>query len=210
MKNLILILALLGGFWLTTKAQEIIPLEAPQKQGGMPLMEALNKRQSNRNLSAQEIPHSLLSNLLWAAFGVNRPASNKRTAPSSMNYREIDIYLTTAKGVFLYLPESHSLKKITNQDLRALTGKQDFVAQAAINLVYVANYQRLKDPESPNRLETAHINTGFIAQNVYLFCSSEGLGTVVRAWLEKAPLARALELNPQQQIIVAQSIGYIE
>jgi len=188
--------------------QEVINLLPPQKEGGMPLMEALVKRHSVRSFSDSVLTEQQMSNLLWAAFGVNRPESNKRTAPSSRNQQEMDIYVCTAKGVFLYDALHHQLKVILNEDIRKITGTQDYVANAAVNLVYVADHTKSKSDDQVNRSKTSNINTGFIAQNVYLYCASEGLGCVVRGLVNREELTKKLNLNTNQEIIVAQTVGY--
>lgn len=187
-----------------------IQLPKPQTDGGMPLMKALQVRHSTRSFSTREIPQQTLSNLLWAAFGINRPDSDKRTAPSALNWQEIDIYVATANGLYLYQAEDHSLQLVTTEDVRAKTGTQAFVEQVPINLVYVADYSRMgtASPEKKDFYSAA--DTGFIGQNVYLYCASEGLATVVRASIDKPALAEAMKLRTEQKIILAQSVGYPE
>ena len=191
-------------------AQDTIPLLPHSEKGEVSLIEALNKRKSTRNFSESKITDQQLSDLLWAAFGINRPEENKRTAPSSQNQQEIDIYVFTADGVFIYDAVNHSIIKIINEDLRKLTGKQDFVEKAAVNLVYIADHLKSKSDDPIDRSKTSHINTGFIAQNIYLYCATQGLGVVVRGYLDKDVLAEKLNLKENQEIIVAQSVGIIE
>lgn len=186
---------------------EAVPLPPPHTEGGMPLMQALKARHSSREFDARPLPRQLLSDLLWAASGVNRPDTGKRTAPTAKDMREILIYVITAEGAHLYQPDAHALRRVADGDLRRLTGTQDFVAQAPVNLVYVADLGRMDTSEENQRLYSA-TDTGFIAQNVYLFCASAGLATVVRGSVERAPLVAALGLSPQRQIILAQTVGY--
>lgn len=186
-----------------------IELPDPRTTGGMPLMEALQVRHSTRNFSGKELPTQLLSDLLWAAFGVNRPESGKRTAPSARNWQEIDIYVALEKGLYLYDPSSHSLNPVLSRDLRARTGMQDFVGTAPVNLVYVADFGRMGNASDDQKRMYAAADAGFIAQNVYLFCASEGLGTVVRGALDREELAESMELGPGLHITFAQTIGYI-
>ncbi len=186
-----------------------IDLPDPQTQGGMPLMEALRNRRSDRQFSAEALPDQMLSDLLWSAFGVNRPESGKRTAPSARNWQEIDIYVALEKGLYLYDAASHSLKPVLPQDLRAQTGMQDFVGVAPVNLVYVADFSRMGNASDEQKGMYAAADAGFIAQNVYLFCASEGLGTVVRGALDREELAKAMKLGPDQHVTFAQTIGYI-
>jgi SagB-type dehydrogenase family enzyme len=185
-----------------------IDLPKPQMEGGMPVMQALKQRQSSREFSPEKLPLQTLSNLLWAAFGVNRPDSGKRTAPSAMNWQEIDIYVAAADGLYLYEPKSHRLQLIIPDDLRAKTGTQPFVATAPLNLVYVADLAKTgRSPSEETSLYTA-ADTGFIAQNVYLFCASEGLVTVVRGSVDRAALSKAMNLRSDQRIMLAQTVGY--
>jgi len=190
-----------------TMAQEhkSIQLTKPQIAGN-PLMEVLAKRSSSREFSSQVLPENILSNMLWAAAGINRPDSGKRTAPTAMNKQEIDVYVATASGIYLYEAKSHTLKMIAAGDLRALAGKQDYVKEAAINLIYVADFSRMSS--SPDRELYAAADTGFISENVYLYCASAGLATVVRAYIDKPALSKAMKLRADQKIILAQSAGY--
>ena len=193
---------------LLARADEAKPvsLPKPQTDGGMPLMQALKERKTARAFSPQKLPPQLLSNLLWAADGVSRP-DGKRTAPTAKNWQEIDVYVTTADGVFLYDAKANALVPVSKQDVRAETGKQPFVRDAPVTLVFVADLSRASGSDEEKALYVA-ADTGFISQNVYLFAASSGLATGVRAWIEKEPLAKLLHLRPDQRIILAQSIGY--
>jgi hypothetical protein len=126
-------------------AEELKPIQLPKPQmdGGRPLMQVLKDRSSSREFRSQKLPLQLLSNLLWAASGVNRPESGRRTAPTAANWQEIDIYAATADGLYLYDAKSHLLKPILAEDIRALTGRQPFVKDAALNLIYVADFSRI-------------------------------------------------------------------
>lgn len=187
----------------TTKA-----LPHPAKSGGMPLMEALIKRCSTREFAAKDIPDQVLSDLLWAAWGINREDGDKRTAPSSTNKQEIDIYVFKPDGVFKYVPKGHLLENVTNEDFRSFCGKQDFVASAPLNLVYIADLAKTDQTDFTAEPVASYSNAGFIAQNVYLFCASEGLGTVVRGAVDKDLLQEKLKLKPSQKIILAQTVGF--
>lgn len=191
-----------------------LELPQPDKTGGMPLMQALNERSSSRNFSAKELTKQQLSNLCWAAWGYNRIDSKKRTAPSSMNKQEMELYVVLKDGAYLYNAEKHQLDLIKEGDLRSFCGNQDFVAKAPVNFVYVANMKKadVEKPEdiSPEHLATSHANTGFIAQNTYLACASEGLKCVVRAWIDKEAFEKILNLSPLHKVILAHTIGYGE
>ncbi|MEW6585260.1 MAG: SagB/ThcOx family dehydrogenase [Nitrospirota bacterium] len=185
-----------------------IPLPKPQVDGGKPLMQALKDRSSSRSFSREKLPAQALSNLLWAAFGINRPDTGHRTAPSARNWQEIDIYVAMAGGLYLYDAKSHALKPVLSEDVRAMTGKQDFVKDAAVNLVYVADFSKMGPAAKEDKELYSAADTGFISQNVYLFCASEGLATVVRGSVDREALAKAIKLRADQKIILAQTVGY--
>jgi nitroreductase len=189
------------------QAQERSELPRPRNEGGMPLMAALKARHSTREFADRPLPAQLLSDLLWAAFGVNRP-SGDRTAPYWRHIMVIDVYVVTVEGVWLYDPRAHTLLPHLQGDLRALTGQQDFVGSAPLNLVYVAHGERMVDVSPADRRLFASVDTGFIGQNVYLFCASEGLATVFRGAVDLTRLGRALHLPEQQFVTFAQTVGY--
>lgn len=188
---------------------EKIDLPSPQITGGRPLMEVLNDRQSTREFSSEELPLQTLSNLLWAAFGVNRPESGGRTAPSAYNMREIDIYMAASDGLFLYEPVEHCLLQIHSEDIREDTGSQGFTQTAPVNLIYVVNYDRMMDRTEEEIAFYAAVDLGFISQNVYLFCASEGLATVVLAWINYEVLTEKMDLPGNSRILLSQPIGYL-
>jgi SagB-type dehydrogenase family enzyme len=191
-------------------AQQLKPVElpAPQTTGGMPLMQALKSRHSTREFSSRKLPLQMLSNLLWAAFGVNRPESGKRTAPSAMNWQEIDIDVATADGFYVYDAKGNKLDPVLAEDVRAATGTQSYVGDAPVNLVYVADLAKVSRASAGDLVLYNGADTGVIAQNVYLFCASEGLGAVVRGSINRAALAKTMKLRPDQRIILAQTVGY--
>lgn len=202
---------LLGSFFVLplALAQELQPVQLPKAQtdGGKPLMQVLKERKSAREFASQELPDQTLSNLLWAAFGINRP-DGRRTAPSAMNRQEIDIYVITAKGAWLYAAAEQSLKPVAAGDLRALAGTQEFAKEAPLNLVYVADRAKMGGGDEEAKTLYSGADAGFIAQNVYLYCASEGLATVVRASVDRPALSKALGLRPEQRIILAQTVGF--
>lgn len=188
-------------------AQEGISLPDPRVNGGKPLMEALSQRRSLRSFDSRSLPDEVLSNLLWAAFGINRPDTGRRTAPSASNRQEIDIYVATAGGVFVYDAKNNRLDTVTGEDIREFTGRQNFVRRAPVVLVYVADYRRMKGEDRQKEFYSA-ADTGFISQNVYLFCASEGLATVVIGLVDKGELAKKLGLSKEQKVILSQPVGY--
>jgi len=182
-------------------------LPPPHTDGGQPLLRALKLRRSIREYAARPIPPQVLSDLLWAAFGVNRP-SGDRTAPYWRHVMVIDLYVAMSDGVSIYDPKAHALLPYLPDDIRAQTGLQDFVGTAPLNLVYVAHGERMTDVSPEDRRLYASVDTGFIGQNVYLFCASEGLATVFRGAVDYAKLGRTLRLPVQQFVTFAQTVGY--
>jgi nitroreductase len=183
-------------------------LPAPQMDGGKPLMQALKERHTSRAFKGDSLSPQVLSNLLWAAFGINRRASNGRTAPSAHDAQEIDLYVVTADSVRVYNAHNHVLRLVAAKDIRALTGRQGFVKSAPINLVYVADFDKFPRDSADDKAFYSAADAGFIGQNVYLFCASEGLATMVRAYIDRVALAKAMLLKPNQHIVLAQSVGY--
>ena len=200
----------LNGTLMALVAQDIV-LPAPDKTGGKPLMQALNERQTTREFTKDSLTRQQLSDLLWAGWGINRSDQKKRTAPSAMNKQEIDVYVTLLQGLYLYDAESHSLRKINDKDLRMLTGSQSFVAEAAMNLVFVADMERLGKKEGEeikdSDLFMSFSNAAFIAQNIYLYCSSADLGCVVRRSIPDKTLPTEMGLRSNQRIILEQTVG---
>jgi nitroreductase len=194
--------------WIHAQEFEVVKLPAAQMTGGRPLMDCLKARQSLREFGPDKISPQTLSNLLWAADGINRPDSGKRTAPSAVNWQDIDIHVATADGLFLYLPKDHALKKILGEDIRAAMGTQDFVKEVPVNLIYVSDYGKLPGGTDEDRRFYSGTHTGFISQNVYLLCASEGLATVVRGLIDREAMAKVMQLRPEQHITFAQSVGY--
>ncbi|PKP10741.1 MAG: nitroreductase [Bacteroidetes bacterium HGW-Bacteroidetes-4] len=193
---------------MLTNAQDIT-LPEVNKTGGMPLMEALNQRHSSREFSSRELPLQTLADLLWAAYGINRPEASKRTVPSSQNFQEIEVYVALKSGFYRYVAKKNLLLQIHKNDIRANTGKQDFVATAPFNLIYVANSSKLPENiDMDTYLKTSYANAGFIVQNVYLYCASEGLNVVVRGYFDSDELAKAMKLPKTHQIILTQTVGF--
>ncbi len=221
MRKLAICLALLGCVCLVagafalaqeTKAPaepKVKALPKPVTEGGKPLMEVLKNRRSDRAFSPKALPDQVLSNLLWAADGITR-ADGKRTAPSAVNWQEIDVYVATADGLWLYDAKAHALTQVLAADIRETTGKQPFVKDAPVNLVFVADLTKMKMPgiTDDDKKMWAAADTGFISENVYLFCAGEGLSTVVRGLIDKPALAKAMNLRADQSIILAQTVGY--
>ena len=190
-----------------TGAPTTLDLPTPQKTGGMPVMEALSKRATARAFDARDLSPQQLSNVLWAAFGVNR-ADGKRTAPSAMDHQETDIYALLKQGAYVYDAKANRLTQVLADDIRTLGGKQDFVKNAPLTLVFIADLAKMGNGNVAEKESTASLDVGFISQNVYLYCASEGLATGVRGWVDHDALGKRLGLRADQRIIAAQSVGY--
>lgn len=190
-----------------TSAQSLA-LPPPDNDGGMRLMQALWQRQSQREFGTQPLPGPVLANLLWAAAGVNRPALGGRTAPSAMNSQEVDVFVALPAGLYLYDPAAHALRLEVPSDVRGITGYQDFTDEAALDLVFVADHQRMTLVPAAQREAYAFAAAGAMAQNVYLYCASQGLASVIRAWIDRQALVRAMNLGADQQVLLAQTVGY--
>jgi len=186
-----------------------IDLPPPQTKIGKPLMKTLKLRKSNRTFSKKTLPLQTLSNLLWAAWGINRPKSGKRTAPSPRNWQQIKIYLAMEDSLYLYDAKLNKLKLILKKDIRDATGLQSFVKEAPLNLIYVADYSKIGNnvPLKQKRFYSG-ITTGFISQNVYLYCASEGLSTVVRGLFDAKKLRAIMNLEENLKIILTQTVGH--
>jgi nitroreductase len=184
-----------------------IPLPKPETTGGKPVMQALAERKSTRDYGSEKLSPQVLSNLLWAGFGYNRPKEDKRTAPSAMNKQEIDVYVVTADGAFLYDAKANALVPVVTEDIREKTGGQPFVKDAPVNLVFVADLSKMGGPKEMRDIWTG-MDAAFISENVYLFCASEGLATMVRAYFDPDALGKTLKLKPEQKAVLTQTVGY--
>jgi nitroreductase len=184
-----------------------ILLPPARKHGGLPLMDALARRQSSRDFVRDALPLQLLSDLLWAAYGVNREGGG-RTAPSALNCQEVDVFVALPAGAYRYDAEAHALHLVAARDVRSVTGYQDFVDEAPLDLVFVADHARMGLVPVAQRESYASAAAGAIAQNAYLFCAGNGLATVIRAWIDRAAIADALGLTHDQQVLLSQTVGY--
>lgn len=204
----VLLSVLVLAAWLAAQGTNVIKLPAPQMTGGKRLLDCLKARQSGREHGSEKLSAQVLSNLLWAADGINRSDSGKRTAPSAVNWQDIDIYAAMADGLFLYLPKEHALKKILGKDVRSAMGNQEFVKDVPLNLIYVSDYSKIPTGTEEDKRFYSGTHTGFISQNVYLFCASEGLITVVRGLIDREEMAKVMNLRRELHITFAQSVGY--
>ena len=180
------------------------------------LMKALKERRSVREYDTLPLTLRHLSELLWAANGVNRE-DGRRTAPAAVNQQITDIYVILPGGAYLYDAPGSRLLPVASGDLRKMAGRQEFVKTAPVNLIYVADATRFKSRSSPapqipdeEKLDWARIAVGAQAQNVGLYCAAEHLGNVVRAGFDREKLGKALKLGPSQVILLAQTIGCLK
>jgi len=198
-----LLLALLSFALISSLCAGDYELPAPQKTGGMPLMEALAKRSSARVFAPRPLTDQQLSNLLWAGFGVNR-TDGRRTAPSANNLQEIELYVLLEKGAYVYDAAAHLLRLVAAEDLRAAGGRPN----APLTIVFVADFSKRTKGTPESKKNIACIDSGFISENIYLCCASEGLATCYRGGFDKAVLPTKLKLRPDQELIAVQSVGY--
>jgi len=185
-----------------------LKLPAPKYTSTKSLDQLLAKRSSSRAFSNKDLSEQDLSNLLWAAFGINRPESGKRTAPTAMNWQDITIYLTLETGVYHYEPKAHTLIKVMEKDVRKETGMQDFVKNVPVNIVYVSDFDRMGDAIAEQKKMYSAAHSGFIGQNVYLFCTAYGLNTVFRGAINRELIHQTLQLKPHQHVVFCQSVGW--
>src|SRR4030042_7211358 len=195
--------------WTICSAQVIETFNLPPAQttGGMPIMEAFQLRKSQRSFSSKDITQQELSNVLWTAYGINRP-EGLRTVPAAKEWYEYDIYVIKAYGWYLYEPKKHALLKMGNEDLRVYGGTQDFVKAAPVILVYVADFDRMTNTTDELRKFFSAVDVGYISQNVYLWCASEGLATIILGQVDKEKVREVLKLKPNQQVILSQPVAY--
>ena len=216
MKKVFLSVAVLFCFVASSIAAELSPIKLlpPDLKGGKSLMQSLQERKTSRSFSTKKLPIDVLSSLLWAACGVNRPDSGKRTSPTAMNWQEIDVYVAMEEGLYLYNAKAHVLEPVLKTDLRKNTTEflqpsKSSVAGAPMQLIYVADYAKMSfvTNDEEKKLYSA-ADTGFIAQNVYLYCASAGLATVIRGMVNRDTLSKDMKLRDKQKIILVQTVAY--
>jgi SagB-type dehydrogenase family enzyme len=210
MKKIIISLTALFMTLSNVNSQELqaIKLNSPNKSRGSAVMKALSDRHSDREYDAKDISLQDLSDLLWAANGVNRSNGN-RTAPSAMNRQEIDVYIVREDGTYLYDAADNTLKPLSKGDYRkAVAGGQDFAATAPVCIVLAANLEKLGDPASEHTRLIAAMDAGIVCQNINVFCSAAGLSTVPRATMDRDELTKALKLTDKQYLMLNNPVGY--
>lgn len=197
--------------WIFGIAQEFKPiaLPSPNMKGGKPLMEALKDRKTSRDFSKEKLSLQMLSDLLWAACGINRPESGKRTAPSAVDWQEIDVYVVLEEGSYLYDPKANKLEPVASGDLRSKMGMQGFVGDAPVVLVFVSDHSKMSVITTKDQKDFySATDTGYISQNVYLFCASENLATVVLGLINRDNITKLLKLKSSQNVILTQCVGF--
>lgn len=203
-------------FGFTSLAADLAPvvLPPPDMTGGKPLMQCLKERKTDRLFSTRKLPVEVLSSLLWAASGINRPANGKRTAATARNWQEIDIYVALEEGLYLYEAKRHALEPVMKKDLRKYTTaflqpERLSVAGAPIQLIYVADFAKMSfGADQEDKILYSAADTGIIAQNVYLYCASAGLATGVRGTVDRDALGKYMALRDMQRIVLVQAVGY--
>ncbi|MHB8137115.1 MAG: SagB/ThcOx family dehydrogenase [Smithellaceae bacterium] len=216
LKKIFLSTAVLFCFVSMSVAADLSPIKLPppDMKGGKPLMQCLKERKTERSFSTKKLPVEVLSNLLWASCGINRPGSGKRTAPSALNWQEIDVYVAMEEGLYLYNAKAHSLEPVIKSDLRKNTARlsqplRSSVLGAPIQLIFVTDYEKMRTGTSDeDKKFYSATDTAYVSQNVYLYCASEGLVTGVRAYVDKDALAREMKLRNKQEIVMVQAVGY--
>jgi SagB-type dehydrogenase family enzyme len=204
--SLLVLVFFVSALFLSAEEMKPIQLKKPEF-GKKPVLDILAKRQSMREYSTKPLPVEVLSELLWAACGINRE-DGKRTAPTAMNMQEIDVYAVMADGAYFYDAKENVLKPVVMKDLREATGKQAFVKDAPLNIVLVADFAKMTRGTEEDKRVYAGMDASFVSENIYFYCAAEGLATVVRAMVDRDALAKALNLRPDQKVILAQTVGY--
>lgn len=191
----------------TGDAPAHIELPPPRREVDFALMQALEQRRSTRAFREDVLPLQVLSDLLWAAAGVNRDDGG-RTVPAALDAHAVTVYAALPYGAYRYDPKAHALALVASADLRRVTGYQDFVDHAPVDLVYVGDEARMSLMPAAQRDAFTWIETGAMAQNVYLYCAAYGLACVLRAWLDREAVAQALALTAHHRVLLSQTVGY--
>ncbi|MDL2231168.1 SagB/ThcOx family dehydrogenase [Porphyromonadaceae bacterium OttesenSCG-928-L07] len=208
MRILAVVLAVLCYFSCPAQSLKEIQLNQPDKTRGHAVMKAFDLRKSDREFSEKMLSIQDLSDLLWAANGINRADKGLRTAPSAMNKQDIDIYVCMAEGVYLYHAKGHKLTPVVKEDVRPLLASaQEFVKKVPVCLLMVSD-GALFNGDAETKLYLGALDAGIVSQNIALFCAGTGLVTVPRAYMDKEKLHKTLKLREEQQIMINNPIGY--
>ncbi|MDR2130653.1 MAG: SagB/ThcOx family dehydrogenase [Odoribacteraceae bacterium] len=209
MKHLFFLLAILFSVPVA-KAQDLqeIKLNAPDKTRGSSVMKALSDRASVREMDERALSLQDLSDLLWAAYGVNRP-DGRRTAPTAKNDQDIDLYVALPAGTYLYDARNHLLKPVVSGDLRpVLAAGQEFVKKVPVVLLIVSDYSRFRMGNTEMARLWGAMDGGIVSQNINIFCAAVGLSTVPRAYMDQAKLKEILSLKETQMPVLNNPVGY--
>lgn len=192
-----------------------LKLVAPVISEGLTVKEAIMKRHTSREFSSQPLSLKLLSEVMWALYGVNRKGTDGRTTPAAWGIYPLEVYAMTAEGTYLYDPEEHKLNPVAAGDMRAMSGLQEFAGQAALDIVIFADRDkmRLDDPSlqqlmDSNLVRLVSLDAGAAAENLYLYAASAGLNVVERVYVDDAALHKALHLPESRMFVVALTVGY--
>ncbi len=202
------IMILMTSLGIVAQESKDIQLPAPRTSGGMPLMDALKVRQTGRVFNEQALEWQQVSDLLWAAWGINRPESGRRTAPSARNFQETTLYVSLKSGIYQWNEKSNVLSLLVAGDQRDKIGRQPFVATAPLIVIFVADYAKYGDMTPEQSSFYSGIDAGYISQNLYLYCASAKLSTVVLGSVNRDEVSKLLNLGEKQKVVVAQPVGY--
>lgn len=198
--------------------EKTMKLPAPQTAGGVPLMDVLRARHTTREAySSKELPPQELSNVLWAAAGMTREQAGTgigttgcHTAPTAHNWQEIQVYVARADGLYLYDPSDNLLQGVTSEDIRPYTSHelQPWIVDVPVSLIYVADMAKMTGGSAGDFDVFRWTDSAVMAENVYLYCASAGLATVVRALFDRALMFAPMKLSPGQVVTLVQPVGY--
>jgi nitroreductase len=211
MKKIIaIIFAVLLALPLAAQSPKTIVLDPPDTSRGVPVMTALANRASVRQFNPTPISHKDLSDLVWAANGINRPGDNKRTAPSAINAQDIDVYVWIASAFYLYDPVRHTLDLVVEGDFRDMFAlSQDYVKEAPLVFLLVSDISRFSRGDETQRLRNAAMDAAMVAQNILIFCASEGFATVPRGIMDSQKIREALNLTDSQHPMLNVPVSYV-
>lgn len=197
-----------GELSLSTSELKVIKLNTPNKKGGAPLMKVFNDRHSEREFARDMLKAQDLSDLLWATNGINRP-DGKRTAPSAKNVQDVDVFVITQEGAYLYDAKAHTLNPITKGDFRDLVaGGQDFVKTAPVSILLASELSRLGDASAERTKLMGAVDVGIVNQNINIACEGLGLVTVPRATMNHVELKKVLKLTDTHLLLMNNPVGY--
>ncbi len=190
-------------------APKVIKLMEPSFDEGLTLMQALKERRSSSGFTEKEIPLQDLSNIIWAALGVNRP-DGRRTAPTGPNRQEIELYAFFKTGVYWYNYKDNTLELVKNGDYRSITGRRD-AAEAYLDLLFIADTDKTGPGQKPGDANTvSYVNVGYVSQNVYLACANAGIGSRARGGWDQKKVVETLGLKDSMVVVLGQTVGYCE